>query len=203
MRLCLLISACLVLGAAAASAEYYTWVDDAGVRHYSDNFAQVPEAYRHRVETRDPDPSRAKKAGKRSAKRRSRSEAGAETFSAGLGGSDEGESSGFPWKLVLAGGGGLVGLIVLGAVWNARNGGIDLDEGDADESPAATLIGLILTFAFLNGILWCFGNWGAPRIWSDPSDRGCQEEGYWYARGSGEDELCESWYLIPLPRFRR
>ena len=233
MRPVAALAACLLLlGATAASAEYYTWVDGEGTKHFTDSFGTIPPEFRHTVNIRNPDPGR-EQWDKASATPARSSGSAAVTPAAAIGPAsasaplarepDEEPTARrwFKWAAI-----GLGVLVVVGALagWAARRGngnvaamdgnvapmdGMEGMEGaeecvvEGDDGPLAQLLGLVLAFAVLNGALWGFGQWAAPMIWKGEDDQYCQEDGYWYATGSGEDALCERWYLIPIPRLRR
>jgi hypothetical protein len=51
-RILLVLSGLVVLFAASALAETYTWVDSSGTANFTDDLSQVPKKYRKKVKTR-------------------------------------------------------------------------------------------------------------------------------------------------------
>lgn len=63
------------------------------------------------------------------------------------------------------------------------------------------LIALGAMFVFANGVLWVFGTYAAPLIWTSDTDLRCQADGYWYSKSSPTPGTfrCVSWFVIPIP----
>jgi hypothetical protein len=65
-------------------------------------------------------------------------------------------------------------------------------------SGAVKLVVFVAFLVAVNLILFGFGAYVAPLIWSSPIDKACQNEGYWYGSrtDSPEEIMCTRWWAI-------
>jgi hypothetical protein len=46
LKYVLIVTVCYILSAASVSAEYYQWIDQDGIKHYTDDVSEIPEDQR-------------------------------------------------------------------------------------------------------------------------------------------------------------